>query len=450
MKTVSKPAPARRRALLLATAVAPLALAVAVGPAAADAAPRATRTAVLSAAQAAPAAAAAAEPSIAGMTSWSGKVTKTVDGDTDSIDIASDGLSGIPVRNAGIQAMERGECHAIEAEEKLRALTPVGTPVRLSARYASSTSQGRPLRHVDIVRPGYPVVDVQSTLLSGGYVLWDNISAEASRATAYLVAAQQAARSGKQMYDPDFCGSGPQQSVPLKMWINFDAEGDDQSNVNGEYVRVLNQGTEALSVGGWWLRASDHRTPLRFPAGTVIPAGKYVTLRVGSGTSSGSTYYWGKPEAFFPNETTSGYFGQGMYLFDPQGDVRSSVLYPCVYACTDPGTGKLAITVVPNDPRYSSADQNKDEYAYLRNTGTGDINLSYHVVTAAGHVLELPAGVLLHAGETLTLRMGKGTGSRLEQFWGMSRPLPDAGGALVVRTTENTRLACRDWGSGSC
>ena len=47
------------------------------------------------------------------------------------------------VRNAGIQAMETGQCHAAEATAAMNALT-LGKQVRMSAKYASSSSLGRP------------------------------------------------------------------------------------------------------------------------------------------------------------------------------------------------------------------------------------------------------------------------------------------------------------------
>ena len=33
--------------------------------------------------------------------------------------------------------------------------------------------------------------------------------------------------------------------------------------------------------------------------------------------------------------------GDGAYLFDPQGDLRASMTYPCRIACTDPYQGAV-------------------------------------------------------------------------------------------------------------
>jgi micrococcal nuclease len=55
---------------------------------------------------------------------------------------------------------------------------------------------------------------------------------------------------------------------------------------------------------------------------------------VGSGSSSGTQFFWGLADAAFENATDDERaLGDGAYLFDPQGDIRAWMTYPCRVAC---------------------------------------------------------------------------------------------------------------------
>jgi hypothetical protein len=57
----------------------------------------------------------------------------------------------------------------------------------------------------------------------------------------------------------------------------------------------------------------------------------HVTLYVGSGTSDGASFYWGLPKSVFGQEIDDERaMGDGAYLFDPQGDLRASDVYPAL------------------------------------------------------------------------------------------------------------------------
>jgi micrococcal nuclease len=58
-------------------------------------------------------------------------------------------------------------------------------------------------------------------------------------------------------------------------------------------------------------------------------------VHVGPGTSTATHKYWGLPVRIFANPTfDASAIGDGGYLFDPRGDLRAHMLYPCVVACT--------------------------------------------------------------------------------------------------------------------
>jgi endonuclease YncB( thermonuclease family) len=277
---------------------------------------------------------------------WTGKVAWVPDGDTPLIDVYGDGTATPrSIRLIGVQAMEqtvyarkpaarRGECHALAATARVEQLVKAGGGVvRLTAQHASSVSRGRPLRSVAVKINGV-WRDIGLDLIRNGYALWLPIPEEWAWNPAYRLAAQQAAREGRRLYDTGTCGVGPYQGAKLSVRVNFDAEGADDRNVNGEWIRVANASSGPVPIGGWWVRDSGLRR-YTFPAGTVVPARGEVFVHVGRGTATSTHKYWGQPAPVFANPTFDARaIGDGGYLFDPRGDLRAWMHYPCVVACT--------------------------------------------------------------------------------------------------------------------
>jgi micrococcal nuclease len=280
---------------------------------------------------------------------WTGKVAWVADGDTLLVDVAGDG-TGTPrsIRLIGVQSMEqtvysavpsrrRGECHALAATARVEQLVRAGGgTVRMTAQKASSASRGRPLRSIAVKING-SWRDIGLELLRHGYALWWPDRTEYAWNGIYRRAAQQAARERRHLYDTDVCGTGPMQSAKLSVQVNYDATGADDQNINGEWIRVANASGGPVQIGGWWVRDSALRR-YTFPAGTAVPARGAVYVHVGKGRSTAAHKYWGLAAPAFDNPTSDALaIGDGGYLFDPRGDLRAWMLYPCVIACTATG-----------------------------------------------------------------------------------------------------------------
>lgn len=82
--------------------------------------------------------------------------------------------------------------------------------------------------------------------------------------------------------------------------INHDAAGNDNENLNDEYVVLRNTGPEPLDVSGWTV-ADDGGHTYTFSDGAVVDPDAEVTLRTGSGTDTATTYYWGESGAVWNN-----------------------------------------------------------------------------------------------------------------------------------------------------
>jgi endonuclease YncB( thermonuclease family) len=385
---------------------------------------------------------------------WNGKVTFIGDGDTLSVDLAgSDGV--VRVRITGIQAMEQtfytddpdertGECHANEATARLEHLVKRSKGrVRLLAldRYSMSDSRYRRQVQVNI---GGKWRDVGRVLVQEGLALAMPNPIEWAQNGSYTVLAQRAAERRVGLYDTSWCGIGPQEFANLRVWVNSDAEGSDRRNPNGEWVKIKNlDPVNAVPLGGWWVRDADLRRYTLPPAAVVPPAGT-ITVYVGAGVSEGSTYFWGLKRGVFDNASRSGHAtGDGAYLFDPEGDLRSWMIYPCRHNCVDPYQGALDVT---GHPRGS-------EYVTVTNKSASPVDLEGYRLTSRPHAYAFPAGTLLQPGEDLRVKV-KGVpedDTPLLKHWGLPGPiLGNENDAVKVTTFTDIVLACDSWGAASC
>lgn len=82
--------------------------------------------------------------------------------------------------------------------------------------------------------------------------------------------------------------------------IHEDAAGDDNDNLNDEYIVFENTGDQPLELTGWSV-ADDADHTYTFPSGFTLDPGAQVTLHTGSGTDSPSDLYWGSGRAVWNN-----------------------------------------------------------------------------------------------------------------------------------------------------
>ncbi len=404
-------------------------------------------------------------------------VKSVLDGDT----IAVYDASGVvrSVRMIGLNAMETAhvsepgsvdECHGQQAKRALQQLVRPGDLVQLRAMDGGSRSGERWRRSVwvDPDRDGdwTDAVDVQRVLLEAGLAVWLPNVQEWSYNHEYNVVASKAAahRSPGTIWDDAACGVGPSHGAKLKIWANWDADGFDAENINGEYVVVENVGTADVDVSGWWVRdAPSARHPSSivpaagtssvryvFGAGTVLRAGRRVTVHVGAGVDTSARKYWGLAAPVFDNVNRATGMGDGAYLLDPDGDIRARFTYPCVVSCGDPATGKLVFgKVMANPPGVDTAAL---EYLQIRSKATARLSLDGYVVVNIPYTFHFRRGSYIEPGETITLRVGKyGVATRRNQHWGLSQPILNNSGDVVrLQRRDATPIACVAYGTQRC
>lgn len=99
-------------------------------------------------------------------------------------------------------------------------------------------------------------------------------------------------------------------------YIEYDPAGDD---VQGEYVKIENQGGASQTLTGWSLsdRANNNYT---FPP-FILESGQWVLIWTKAGTNDAQNLYWGRNQAVWNND------GDCAYLKDNMGGLRSTYCY---------------------------------------------------------------------------------------------------------------------------
>jgi endonuclease YncB( thermonuclease family) len=377
---------------------------------------------------------------------WDAKVVSINDGDTIGVKVNGHGRVH-QVRFIGVQAMElhkygnysrwAGECHAVPAARRvLQLMRATHWRVRLSAQHPNKRFTYRIGRWIAVKVNGR-WQDLGAIEMAEGLTLWMSDETDPAWNDRYNLLGQQAAQRHIGMWNPTACGAGPSQSVPLRMWVNWDPPGVDQLDPNGEWMKVQNMSqTQSVSLGRWWVRDSMDRR-FTFPRGTVLTPGATVTVHVGRGQRSPGVFYWGIDNQIFQN------IGDGGYLFDPHGDLRDYMVYPCVVACSDPNQGALRLQVQTRAPQY----------VRLQNVSNHAVDLYGYILMKQGRPYDFGAGSVLQPGQTMQVDV-EGDASQDTQFerhWGMDHPiLSRQGDAVKLETFNSITVACSAWGYASC
>lgn len=82
--------------------------------------------------------------------------------------------------------------------------------------------------------------------------------------------------------------------------IHADASGNENTNLNDEYVVFTNTGSETLDLAGWTVSDAAGHT-YTFPDGASLAPNASVTLHTGGGEDTTSDRYWGASSAIWNN-----------------------------------------------------------------------------------------------------------------------------------------------------
>ena len=416
------------------------------------------------------------------LTSWNAKVLDVDDGDTFDANVATVGVVN-RIRMTGIQAMEMddygnapedqvGPCMGPEAARRLIALIEDEDVVLSAVDPASTGSGNRPLRYVK-VDVGGTMKDVGHIMVREGLALWSSNGNEWVKNLSYYKAAKAARRDKVGLWDSTYgggkCASGPQQSAKLDMWIQWDADGPDGTNVNGEWVRIRNRGRTGVNIAGWTFRdpsltTAGVKSEYTFPAGASIPAHRSIQLKVGDGTNTpDKTYFWGQDKPKFENVDYSRSIGDGGYLFDTDGSLRASFMYPCMPRgdCTNSLRGKVKVVKAMFDPH--DRDELQGEYIDIKNVSARKVRLERYQLEVFPFGYAFGRGDVLAPDQVLRLFVKDSTdgkaGGRLIRYWGhgggkaslADGPILNNNGDWArLKSFEDVQVHCLTWGGKRC
>lgn len=389
---------------------------------------------------------------------WTGTVGAVDDGDTINVDIAGDGTSREKkIRLTGIQAMELtrygrrrgrlGECHGVAAAERLEEIIRRGrSRVRIAARSANSTTGARNrLRRAITVRHGSRRIDPAKRLIEEGLGLWFPHAVEWPWNRSYSRLAERARASGLGIWNPNACGPAPSSAMrPPRMKVKWDAGGVDSRDPNGEWVRITNSDPgRTLSLAGWWFRDS-HLRRYTFPAGAAIPPGESIRLHPGNGRNDADSFYWDLGETVFENASRDRkQMGDGGYLFDPRGNLRAAVQYPCRTACAEPLEGRVEVLAQPKGR----------EAIIIKNSSSERIFLWEYEVESRPWFYEFDRDAVLEPNQAFTLWVGRAAGMEdpLNRGWDFDVGLlGDGKDVVTLRNPLGAPVACDGWGGLGC
>lgn len=384
-------------------------------------------------------------------TVWTGKVTYIGDGDTVYVDVKGDRTRKAQhIRLTGFNAMEqsvysgtasrrRGECHALEATSRLEQLIRGSRGrVRLAAQNPASHSRLRPRRAI-AVRIDGRWRDVGTIMLAEGHALWLPNRQEWAWNAGYSALAEQASAQRIGLWNPVHCGAGPSDASPLSVLVNaYEGERDR------EWIRVRNlDPVNEVHLGGWWVRDSALRRYV-FPDWATLPPGESLTVATRKGEDTWTEFFWYQRFPIFENPRGGEKaMGDGAYLFDPQGDLRAWMTYPCRIDCSDPYQGAVAVDASPRGR----------EFVTVRNTASFAIGLDGYWLESPPYRYAFPRDTVLEPGEELRVEVRGDPleDSRLEKHWGRSSSILNNGGDRVrIRSFRGVVLACHAYGSASC
>lgn len=229
-------------------------------------------------------------------------VERIIDGDTVVLE------NGERVRLLGIDAPETGQYYYKEAKEYLERLI-LHKNIRLERGLENRDKYGRLLRYIFI-----DDIFVNLELIKNGYA--SVLIYKDDKYLELLTNAEFEARKGGigiwsiNITNP-FCISIFQ--------FHYNAKGNDNQNLNDEYVIFRNKCTHPINLSGWVLKDANNKTYIF--ENFILNNKTTVTLHTGSGINNLTDLYWNQKTAVWNND------GDHLSMWDSKGNLILNYSY---------------------------------------------------------------------------------------------------------------------------
>ena len=296
-------------------------------------------------------------------------------GSSDYVTVRLLGVNTPEIRGFNNVHRDKDMCGGAEATDVLKSVLRPGTKVQLRSLDKASEGRGRIQRYAFAWNPTTEQfdIDVQAVVAQSGLAMWFTVKDESALSYQYRVMIAQTQLEKRGMWNPNYCGPLESPNAQISVIVNWDAKGNDNQNINGEFITVRNIGSAPVDLTGWLLRDSSLTAWFYFPSGSIIAPNDFRVVHSGvgaNGTPNPRDLYMGSETALFPNVEEDKFLGDGAYLLDRNTAMRTYYEYPCVLDCTDPLQGVLRITKVNAvSTAKSAAKRANQEFVRIRNTG---------------------------------------------------------------------------------
>ena len=204
----------------------------------------------------------------------------------------------IKVRLIGINTPEYGRYYFDEARELMEILT-LGKEVVLERDITDRDKYGRLLRYV-YVNGLFVNLEMIERGFANAYTYPPDV-----KYTEKFLEAERYARSND-------VGLWERSKITIvKIDINYDAEGNDNHNLNDEYVIIENISSKDVNIGDWTIK--DSATNIYKFCSFLFKKDSIIYLFSGSGIDNGGNFYWGCTRAVWNNNHDT------LYLRDDEG-----------------------------------------------------------------------------------------------------------------------------------
>ena len=241
-------------------------------------------------------------------------VSSISDGDTIGVEFPDGTID--TVRLIGVNSPEAGECWYEESGLAIASLAAVGDQIGMTPDTTDRDQFGRLLRYLWVGG-----MSINEELVRRGAAISRRYPPDTAMAARFEAAQQDAQTNAFGLWAPDACG--PAASARLTVTgVEYDAPGDDNTNLNEEYIEIRNAGSNLVDMTGWGIRDESSSNRYSFPVGYVIAAGETITIYSGCGDNFGSFLYWcSVGSAVWNND------GDSVFIVDPSGNIHASRSY---------------------------------------------------------------------------------------------------------------------------
>jgi len=228
-----------------------------------------------------------------------GTVVGITDGDT--IEVVIDG-STVDVRLLGINAPELSECWGEESMVELSEMI-ADERILLVEGPTDIDPFGRLLRYV-YLEDGDDVSFVNAALIESGHAVGLHDGSEYDISFKEIEA--RAFQSGRGMWATFACGDregvSADRPVIRVSELVHDPAGPDADDLSGEYITIVNEGYDVVSVGGWTLRDESSSNRYVINGNTTLNPGEGVTIVTGCDGGPAGAAHWCSDQAVWSND----------------------------------------------------------------------------------------------------------------------------------------------------